>query len=423
MCYYYDAEGDEMIKQAFQLFSLIENNSGKNAKLDILRQGQVNETFKQMLYLTYNSFITFGVKKIPVIKDHPKTPNDDGVATWNWFIRVLDKLGKRELTGNAAKNELEQFFRRCNAEEYKWYGKVMQKDLKIGIDVKSINAAMTGFIPTFDCQLAEKCDRYPKRSIIDPKFDGIRVFGFREGRDVVLCTRNGKQLFGYEKIAEELKQCPDGFVYDGEIVDNDFNGTIQQFMRKNVTKDGLYNLFDAIPIDHFKKGFSPHHQIDRRTWLYDEIDKALPSITVVQHFGIFDNSDNSVDAINKMYNSYLNLGFEGLMLKDAEAPYDCKRGRNWQKIKPEETHDVSITGYYEGEGAREGMLGGFICDFEGNEVRVGGGFNAQRLVEFWENRESMVGRIIEVKCQNVSTNQDGGRSLRFPVFKRFRDDK
>jgi ATP-dependent DNA ligase len=42
---------------------------------------------------------------------------------------------------------------------------------------------------------------------------------------------------------------------------------------------------------------------------------------------------------------------------------------------------------------------------------------------YWENRDTLIGRTVEILCDSVSQNQDESYSLRFPRFVRFRDDK
>ena len=66
-----------------------------------------------------------------------------------------------------------------------------------------------------------------------------------------------------------------------------------------------------------------------------------------------------------------------------------------------------------------GMLGGFIGNFNGVEVRVGSGLSDNDRVDFWGRREQIRGDLMEVEYHEVTP--DG--SLRHPRFARFRDDK
>jgi DNA ligase-1 len=117
-------------------------------------------------------------------------------------------------------------------------------------------------------------------------------------------------------------------------------------------------------------------------------------------------------------------GWEGVMLNYAHAPYELKRTNTLLKVKKFQTADLRIVGYFAGKGALSGMLGGFIVDYKGRKVEVGSGFKKSERIEFWQNIDDYIGKIIEVQYFEETTNQkDNTVSLRFPTFKRLRLDK
>ena len=55
------------------------------------------------------------------------------------------------------------------------------------------------------------------------------------------------------------------------------------------------------------------------------------------------------------------------------------------------------------------------------KTNVGSGFTDLQREEFWEEKESLIGQIIEIRADSISKSQDGKNwSLRFPRFKSFR---
>ena len=85
-----------------------------------------------------------------------------------------------------------------------------------------------------------------------------------------------------------------------------------------------------------------------------------------------------------------------------------------------------MTGIYEGsKGSKyEGMLGGVYVDYKGTQVGVGSGFSDEERLEYFENPDLIVGKIIEVQYFGETKNQKNeDKSMRFPVFKMIRDDK
>ena len=62
--------------------------------------------------------------------------------------------------------------------------------------------------------------------------------------------------------------------------------------------------------------------------------------------------------------------------------------------------------------------------FDNNAVGVGSGLSDELRAEIWSNKREYFGKIIEVKYKSISKDKNTGlRSLQFPVFVRFRDDK
>ena len=102
------------------------------------------------------------------------------------------------------------------------------------------------------------------------------------------------------------------------------------------------------------------------------------------------------------------LGYEGVVLR---------QGDHWIKIKPAETHDVSITGYAEGKGKHRGRLG-FVTTTRG---AVGAGFTDIERELLWADAKAqrLVGQVIEVSCMQFTPNGQ----FRHPVFVRMRPDK
>ena len=54
---------------------------------------------------------------------------------------------------------------------------------------------------------------------------------------------------------------------------------------------------------------------------------------------------------------------------------------------------------------------------------MGSGLTKEQRIEIWNNQEDYLGVMVEIQYFEETTNQNGGKSLRFPVFKTFRYDK
>jgi len=117
-------------------------------------------------------------------------------------------------------------------------------------------------------------------------------------------------------------------------------------------------------------------------------------------------------------------GYEGIMIKDADAGYECKRSVAWLKLKPFIEVSLEIANVEEGTGKNIGRLGAFVCEGmdDGRSIRVnvGSGFTDEHRIDYWNSRNSILGNVVEVRADAITQNQDGTYSLRFPRFLRFR---
>jgi DNA ligase-1 len=117
-------------------------------------------------------------------------------------------------------------------------------------------------------------------------------------------------------------------------------------------------------------------------------------------------------------------GYEGIMIKDPSAPYECKRTTSWLKLKPFIEVTLEVKNVEEGTGRNVGRLGALVC--EGNDdarlirVNVGSGFSDADRDTFWNSRSNVLGKLVEVRADAITQNQDGSYSLRFPRFLHFR---
>ena len=130
------------------------------------------------------------------------------------------------------------------------------------------------------------------------------------------------------------------------------------------------------------------------------------------------------DVMRRFADDSVAQGFEGIMIKSMDAPYECKRSDFWMKWKPTITVDLNIVGFEEGTGRNAGRLGAIICEGVDNDrtirVNVGSGLSDSNRDEYWAARNELLDRVVEVEADAVTQNQDGSYSLRFPRFLRFR---
>jgi DNA ligase-1 len=209
-----------------------------------------------------------------------------------------------------------------------------------------------------------------------------------------------------------------------------FQSLMTQVHRKSDVQsdDAVLHLFDVIPMVEFKQGKSVLGQRRRMNFLrnWENIFADAGCITIVPHTEVdLDTFDGTI-VFQDFNKACLDAGKEGIMVKDVDAKYECKRSTSWLKIKPFIEVSLTVTGVEEGTGRNVGKLGALVCegidDGKRIVVNVGSGFSDDQRGEFWVDKESMIGQVIEVRADAATKSQDSDDvwSLRFPRFKNFR---
>ena len=412
----------------------------KEAIIETIAQDGCDEFFHGCR-LALDPMVTFGVKQVPEKND------EDGLGlNWDSFIVLASGLRNRNLTGHDARDAIAEAITLATKTEWNgWYRRILIKDLRAGFSEKTINKVVEKkysqyAIPIFGCQLAHDSANHESKvtgkKYIEVKLDGVRVITVvrTDGR-VDMFSRNGKELLNFPHVVEQIsavvKQNPPPYdlILDGEIMSSSFQDLMTQVHRKSDVKanDAILNLFDVLPLADFEKGIWDKRQEDRSAMVYywhKQHKDMLPNVAVVGHELVdLDTAEGQV-RYKEINAKAIAGGYEGIMLKDPEAPYECKRSVAWLKLKPFIEVSLEVVDVEEGTGKNVGRLGAVVCegvdDGKAIRVNVGSGFTDSDRDSFWLARNKLPGQIVEVRADAVTQNQDGTYSLRFPRFKGFR---
>ena len=445
------------VKEAFDILENIAYTPSLNAKQAILTENSDNEVLRSLLCLAYDPFQQFYVKKLPHMV--PYQGDIDWENNFGNFLQLLVNLSHRNITGNAALLAVSQFFQGCNKTEQLWYSRVLTKDLKIGLADKGINKAFPKLIPTYEVQLADKINSedlnldtakamkvLPQHMVVQYKIDGYRLNIHRpDEHTVILRTRNGKVISGYKELENSARMLPVGYVYDGEVVSPELFNWIQNNAQNGLTsanrdlfsdvmshafskednKQGIFNIFDMVSLDEWRVRVSTLPYSDR-LGLMNKLVKPLnlSNIMVVPTSRVYSKSEPAdLREIVDTFHNFVNVGWEGLMIKDVDAFYQWKRSKALLKMKMMDTMDLVVTDIYQGTGKYQYMLGGVYCDYKGNKLGVGSGFTDKQRHTLWKFPNLIIGKTIEVAYQSISHDKTGKESVSFPVFKGIRMDK
>ena len=455
----------------------ITKNDSKNAKQAIiLREANAgNDDFFKGVRLCYDAMITFGVKKVDA-KD--KKDSGSGIKS-SVFFDLADKLRNRELTGDAARDAIDAVRAKCTVEEWNgWYRLILIKDLKAGFSESTVNKACKGhpeyIVPTFEVQLAKDCvndegdvdeSLLCGKKQVDVKLDGMRCITivYPADRQVVQYSRNGKELLNFGKIKEQIAKNAKSFteptILDGEVMSASFQDLMKQARRKTDVQadDSVLNLFDIITLREFEAGKSKDKQSVRTATLaawFKKFGDTMPNVNAIGSEVVDLDTKAGQKRLAEINVAALAGKYEGIMLKDVDAKYECKRSTNWLKMKPFIEESLTILDVEEGDADSKfvGTMGALVCGgvVNGKDVlvNVGSGYSIQLRAQIWADftgkpvtwmkkvkqlwvkmtekpsGRKLRGMVVEVRADALTKSRDSDTwSMRFPRFKAFRGFK
>ncbi|WP_027664331.1 DNA ligase D [Rhizobium leguminosarum] len=227
-------------------------------------------------------------------------------------------------------------------------------------------------------QLCQTLERPPAGTgwIHEIKFDGYRIQMRVLDGEATLKTRKGLDWTAkYPEIAEAASTLPDAII-DGEICALDGSGApdfaaLQAALSEGKTSELVYFAFDLL----YEGGEDLRSLplVARKARLQSLLSDAGsdPRIRFVEHF------ETGGDAVLR---SACKLSLEGIISKQADAPYQSGRTESWAKSKCRAGHEVVIGAYAKTNGKfRSLLVGVYRGDHFVYVGRVGTGYGAKKV--------------------------------------------
>jgi len=395
-------------------------------KTTIIKEHKQDEDFRKMLNYLLNPDVITGISGQKMNKSLQIISNVD----FSDFDELMSYLMTNSTGRDVDIANVQKFLSQQTKEAADFFESIITKKAKIGCDIKIVNKAFEeDFISQWEVQQSFSVKNVQLSSnewfSLSQKLNGVRGT-YYNGK---LLSRQGKEFFGLEHILVEIQSLPDDFkefVLDGELIRENTEGVSdnENFRLGNgiLNQDGTdkssikYVIFDLLPRDEFDKKESRLLYKDRQTQLKCLKDiissKNMTNISIVEMF--YCGTDQRM--ISFYLGKMVEEGKEGLML-NRNSKYYCKRHNGILKVKKFYTVDLKVIGVEEGTGRLTGMLGAFVVTYKNNSVKVGSGLSDTQRLEFWERRDELIGRVIEVKYKEESFDKvSRKKSLQFPIF-------
>jgi len=275
-----------------------------------------------------------------------------------------------------------------------------------------------------------KVEEWEDGLYIQPKLDGVRCLIQCDNRRmlpyhqaITAYSRTGKKWLNIDHILQDLVPFFEKYpnvVLDGELYNHDLKNDFEKIIslvRKTKPTDE-HRLESAEKVQ-----FHCYDYIDEDNDLnfsdrYEFLSMALafvPSVhTMSDTYRVRDT-----EMVEVHHEENLEFGYEGSILRK-NAPYECKRSWNLQKVKDFSDDEATIVGYQEGQGKREGHLGKFIMrDDEGVEFGCppGKGYTYKDMKDMLNNIHDYIGK----RATFTYFERTKAGSYRHPLFKGIRD--
>lgn len=409
----------------------LRQTSSTKEKFNILSSFKDNKDLEKLLKYTYDKVdFTYGVTPSTVLDFNADTVSE---YTNLGMFEVLDALNKREVTGHKALALAKRFYDSCDKPIKELFLRVLDRDLKIGVNEKTLNKVFKGIVPK---PAYERCDILNEKTLkkftfpgyIQLKCDGTYREALVKNKTVTFKTRSGEP---YENpvLEDEMRNLPEGY-YLGEFTlgraDNpdanraEGNGNINS---DNPDYDNIhFTVWDHLTEDEYALKECRNYDerlIDMRLYI-EKLNSPL--VQVVPSLKVYDIEDAL-----KVTSDWMNKGLEGGVLKSFNMKFKNGTSKEQLKIKLKVDVEVRCTGFLEGTKGTKYEGKNKVITFENDEGTIKGqcsGMTDSMVDEVTKNPEKYIGKVLSVQFNDL-TKAEGHEyfALSHPRFAEWRDDK
>lgn len=253
---------------------------------------------------------------------------------------------------------------------------------------------------------------------IQPKLDGVRAY-YQDGK---FKSRNHKEYYNMDHLTNDLLKIKDKVIFDGELYNH--NMTFQELMKyvklkqidndvdkkiPEIQKYVEYHIFDCYFPNNPKMLFSERY--DYLKSLESKFNKT--KICIVKLLPM-----SSIDELEGIHDEISSDGYEGIMLRSLDSPYEFKRSKYLQKYKVFIDDEFKVIGY--DKEIQDGInLVVWRCETkDSKEFNCRPKGTHEERENYYKNADKYIGKMLTVVFQEYT---DDGLP-RFPVGKGFRDD-
>jgi len=383
------------LRPVYQKILKLNATASSNDKVALLREYLTTDPlFKKVAVYALDSRRTYNIKKFP-----PFTTINSSVTPNDTLFAFLDELNSTPGTPNAQKEAL-YLMASSDEETYEVVKRICNGDLKCGCGVKLFNKAVPDSIfdiPYCRCSTDSKINNIMYPAFAQEKADGMftNIILDYNGK-VEFLSREGKpvqQLYKLTRILEnKIPEKYYGTVFHGELLSlqNDkiisrktgngiFSSCLYGLADQDLADTAIIRLWDAVPIDDFKKESCKLPYKKRFNTILDISDILGSARFRPVEYEVV----QALEEAQAFYAKMRKLGKEGAILKNYSMTWKYHTSPNQIKMKNVMDVELNMVDWYLGtsDSKYAKCMGGITCESACKQlvVNVGSGFSdAQR---------------------------------------------
>lgn len=425
-----------------EIFAQLKATSSTNEKKQILADN-ASPLLQQVLWLSNAPYHSFNGRKLPEVTIACQY-NEGYVA--GLLERAVHEPSMRDAI-------LREMAYQCSDEIHvNFWNSVIAKDVDCGMGATLINSVFPDLIPVFDVAKAEDETQLAKMTApyyVEDKIDGSRCTCIYNGTEVLILSSSGRAYPNMQHLKDSVMDAATHFpldehnnftpfVIDSELVFTDEDGNVLP----RATSNGLANkalngnlsaeqelrakviAFDMLTMDEFEGKVPARPLLERK-----EMVSYLAPIPHID--ALVGEVYQTLEEVMVAYRKVVDLGGEGVMVKEINSGYQRKRMKEWVKIKKEFEIDLKIIGIKPHK-KHDWMIGSL--ELECGDSIINGSVGTKMSDEMRAHLQRLhdtgrlIGGICTVMVHEITTKkgkkgQPPTYSLYLPRFIELRNDK
>lgn len=405
--------------EIFGHIEAIAATASKNEKLALVAQHADDDDFKRVLVAALAPLISYGLVKLPERTSHGAGYFDEGGNTW----ALLDSLATRKLTGNAARDAVQNEINRLEEPSSQLFRRIIRKDLRAGFSESTVNKVIKGLIqeyPYMRCCLPKdaKLDLWdwvggvPSQEKADSMFANV---DHEEGGLVRITSRQGSP-FPEEPFAKLISEAQARLLCGtqshgemlvkraGKILPREIaNGILNSVLKGGSfghDEAPVYKVWDQIPLSAVvAKGKHSVPYKERVRGIVAQLESGPGDAIEFIETRIC----HSIEEAYAHFREMLLKGKEGTVIKNPDGIWrdtGSSGSKDQVKLKLEADVELRVTGVVPGKdgGKNDGRPGSVGVETSCGQLKTDVAIKNEKMRDEIEaNPEDFIGRVIVVR--------------------------